>query len=200
MSVVSERRFLYGLVLAGGQSRRMGQDKALLLHDGRSQLDNAMALLATVTERQFVSTRKDQQQEPERGRFAQIVDRYDDIGPVAGILSALETHADVDWLVVACDLPNLDAMTLEFLIDNQAIEKPFSAFRSSSDGLPEPLCAIYRVGSDTIIRSFVDAGIKCPRKILLRSDTQLLDQPNPAALDNINTPDDLAGSILQASR
>ena len=189
---------LFGLVLAGGQSRRMGKDKALLTRngDGQSQLAYAMELLGAVTERQFVSTRADQQDDAERSRYEQIVDRYDDLGPVAGILSALEAEADTDWLVLACDLPNIDTATLEYLVENQDRDCPFTAYRSSHDGLPEPLCAIYRAGSAALVREFVDEGINCPRKILIRSDTCLLDQPNPAALDNVNTPDDLATSVL----
>ena len=197
---MSERRQIFGLVLAGGRSRRMGQDKALLERDGQSQLEHAYSLLTELTDRQFVSTRTDQQGDAERSRFPQIVDQYDDIGPVAGILSALEAHPDADWLVLACDLPNLDRPTLQYLLDHRAAEKPFTAYRSSHDGLPEPLCAIYRSGSDGVIRTFVDDGLVCPRKMLIRSDTELLDQPNPAALDNVNTPDDLEASVLQASR
>lgn len=189
----------YGLLLAGGESRRMGRDKALLVRDGQSQLEYSAALLAGVVDRVFVSVRREQQGEPERERFATIVDRYDDIGPVAGILTAMDEHADTDWLVVACDLPNIDAGTLTYLLKNRSSEKPFTAFRSSHDGLPEPLCAIYRAGSDTIIRKFVADGKVCPRRILIRSDTMLLEQPNPGALDNINTPDDLAGSILEVA-
>ena len=49
-----------------------------------------------------------------------------------------------------------------------------------------------------IIRQFVDDGLICPRKMLIRSDTALFTQPNPAALDNINTPEDLAASVLEA--
>jgi len=190
---------IYGLVLAGGESRRMGRDKALLVRDGQSQLEHTAALLAGVAERVFVSVRREQQGEPERKRFATIVDRYDGIGPVAGILSAMDEHANVDWLVVACDLPNVDTETLAYLLEKRSSDKPFTAFRSSHDDLPEPLCAIYRAGSDALIREFVDAGMVCPRKILIRSDTMLLEQPNPGALDNINTPDDLAGSILGAA-
>lgn len=197
---MAEERKLYGLVLAGGQSRRMGRDKALLQRDGQSQLHLAVELLQGVTEQQFVSTRAEQQDDAERRRFAQIVDRYDDIGPIAGILSALETHPEVDWLVLACDLPNLDRQTLDHLIEHAAVEKPFTAFRSSHDGLPEPLCAIFRAHSAAIIRAFVEDGLVCPRKILIRSDTMLLQQPNPAALDNVNTPDDLASSILHAAQ
>jgi molybdopterin-guanine dinucleotide biosynthesis protein A len=178
----------------------MGRDKALLERDGQSQLQYAFSLLQDVTARQFVSTRADQQDDPERQRFPQITDRYDDMGPIAGILSALETQPDADWLVLACDLPNLDKQTLDYLVENAAHDKPFTAYRSSHDGLPEPLCAIYRSGSAATIQAFVDDGIVCPRKMLIRSDTLLLDQPDPAALDNVNTPDDLANSILKSAR
>lgn len=190
---------LYGLVLAGGQSRRMGQDKALLIRDGKSQLRYVAEVLGEVVDKVYVSTRPDQQDDPERRQFSTITDRYEGIGPVAGILSAMDEHPTSDWLVVACDLPNIDRQTLEFLIRNRADEHPFTAYRSSSNGLPEPLCAIYASGSDGIIREFVDAGMVCPRKMLINSDTQLLDQPDPAALENVNTPDDLATSVLEAA-
>lgn len=188
---------LYGLILAGGKSRRMGQDKALLKRDGRSQLASLVALLEPMVERVFVSTRPDQSEEPERRQFAQIIDRYSDIGPVAGVLSAMDEYPGVDWLVVACDLPNIDEETIRYLIDNCSAEKPFTAYRSSHDDLPEPLCAIYRHGSEAIIRGFVDAGPTCPRKILIRSDTKLLVQPDPRSLDNVNTPEELQESLLE---
>jgi len=190
----------YGLVLAGGESRRMGRDKALLLRDGKSQLAHIAALLEEVTDRVFVSTRSEQQSETERSRFEQIVDRYKDMGPIAGILSAMDEYPEADWLIVACDLPNIDAATLRFLLDSRSAEQPFTAFISSHDGLPEPLCAIYQSGSDAIIRQFVaDNDSVCPRKILIRSDTNLIEQPDPAALDNINTPDELESSVLEVA-
>ncbi len=144
----------------------------------------------------FVSTRPEQQDEAERSRFPQIIDRYRDLGPIAGILSAMDEHPAADWLVVACDLPNLDAATISYLVEQRSPDKPFTAFTSSHDGLPEPLCAVYRADSAANVRAFVADGIHCPRKILIRSDTELLEQPNPASLDNINTPDDLRGSRL----
>jgi molybdopterin-guanine dinucleotide biosynthesis protein A len=189
---------LYGLVLAGGKSRRMGQDKALLVREGQSQLSYIASLLESIAERVFVSARRDQQDDSERSRFATIVDRYEDIGPIAGILSAMDEHPDADWLVVACDLPNIDAETLRYIVEHRG-DEPFTAYRSSHDGLPEPLCAIYAAGSDTALRRFVDDGMLCPRKMLINSETLLLAQPNPAALDNVNTPDDLAASVLEAA-
>ncbi len=183
---------VYGLVLAGGRSKRMGQDKALLCVEGETQLSRAVHLLEPFVDQVYVSTRADQQDEPERNKFRQIVDRYRELGPLAGILSAMEEHPDAGWLVLACDLPNVEELTIRYLLDNRSSVQPFTAYKSSSDGLPEPLCAFYAAGAAGIVKAFADGGIICPRKILMRSDTHLLDQPNPEALDNINTPEDLA--------
>jgi molybdopterin-guanine dinucleotide biosynthesis protein A len=182
---------VHGLVLSGGRSRRMGRDKALLQRDGDSQLAHAVGLLLGELQQVFVSARADQSDDSERARFPLIVDRYADLGPVAGILSALEYDDRAAWLVVACDLPNLDKTTIRYLLDNRSASTPFTAYRSSSDTLPEPLCAIYEPQSLSLIRSCVADGMHCPRKILLRSDTQLLELPDPHSLDNVNTPEDL---------
>ena len=192
-------RPVFGLVLAGGESKRMGRDKALLERDGRSQLAFIVRLVAAHADRVFVSTRLDQKDDPERRRFNQVVDHYSDMGPLAGILSAMEDFPDVDWLVVACDLPNISDETLAYLLANRSSDHPFTAFLSSHDGLPEPLCAIYRMESKSVVRQFADDGIHCPRKILIRSDTHLLEQLDPTSLDNINTPNDLAESVLKAA-
>ncbi len=105
---------LYGLVLAGGKSRRMGQDKALLARGEQSQLAYVVHLLKEQIDRVFVSARAEQKNEAERSQFEQIIDRYQDMGPIAGILSAMDEYPDVDWLVVACDLPNVDTLTISY--------------------------------------------------------------------------------------
>src|SRR5687767_6222187 len=103
---------LYGLVLAGGRSSRMGQDKALLAYHGATQLDWAMALIKPFVRRAFVSVRPDQTDDPVRAQYKQIVDTQSDRGPIAGIMAAQARHPDAAWLVLACDLPFLDATTL----------------------------------------------------------------------------------------
>ena len=193
---MSKRTDVCGLVLAGGKSRRMGSDKALLVRDGETQLARAVALLQRHVAQVFVSTRADQANDDESRKFEQIIDRYDDMGPLAGILSAMDKNADVAWLVVACDLPNIDDVTISDLLDRHTNTHPFTAYSSSYDSLPEPLCAIYGMGSRSIVDAFVADGIHCPRKILIRSATQLLQQPHADALDNINTPEDLANSTI----
>ena len=188
---------LFGLVLAGGRSRRMGRDKAALTYGaGATQLERAMHLITPHVVRAFVSVRAEQAHEPLRARFPQIRDRQENLGPIAGILAAQAEYPDRAWLVLACDLPRLDASTLAFLLRAREPQRVATAFRSSYDGLPEPLCAIYEPASREPLVAWVAAGESCPRKFLRSLTPALLDEPEPQALDNINTPQEYE----QASR
>jgi molybdopterin-guanine dinucleotide biosynthesis protein A len=179
---------LFGLVLAGGRSTRMQRDKAAIEYQaGETQLDVAVKLLAPRVERVFVSVRAEQSGERARAGYAQILDRGDVEGPIAGISAALAEHPQVAWLVLACDLPFLDAATLDKLIAARNTASDATAFRSSHDGLPEPLCAIYEPRARAAIAAHIAGGRNCPRKFLINAGTSLLDQPNPRALDNVNT-------------
>ena len=185
---------LFGLILAGGESRRMGRDKATLNYHGRSQLNWAFELLDSVCEKTFVSVRPDQRDEPTRAALPQIVDAQPGIGPIAGIGAALESFPDKAWLVLACDLPYLSTTVLRHLIDNRDTTRIATAYRSSHDGLPEPLCAVWEPGAREVANQRIAAGKQCPRKLLINSNATLIDQPDPRALDNINTPDELAAA------
>ena len=181
---------LFGLVLAGGRSSRMKRDKAALAYHGRSQLSVAFERLAPRVERCFISVRADQTTDPTRRDLPQIVDRETDIGPIAGIMAAQRAAPDAAWLVLACDLPFLDDAVLDALVASRDPARPATAFRSSHDGLPEPLCAIYEPASAAGISAYVEGGRQCPRKFLINADTRLLDLPDPAALDNVNSTDE----------
>ncbi len=188
MSASQPQPVLYGLVLAGGHSSRMQRDKAALSYHGRSQLEWAVSLLEAHVSRTFVSVRADQAADPIRASFPQIVDEHPGLGPIAGIVAAQSRHPHVAWLVVACDLPFLDSATLTHLISQRRPGRQATAYRSSRDGLPEPLCAIFEPSSGEALREYVGGGKSCPRKFLLRADTELLDAISSTALDNINTP------------
>jgi molybdopterin-guanine dinucleotide biosynthesis protein A len=194
--MVNETPVLTGLVLAGGESRRMGRDKALLKRGAETQLDYAVRILSAVVEQVYVSARATQS-DYERTRYPVIVDQYQDMGPVAGILSAMDHDPQLAWLVLACDLPNVTEDTLRSLISGRRPQQPFTAFRSSHNDLPEPLCAVYEPGARQLLDSFVHDGVSCPRKIMIRSNTCLLRQADPAWLENVNTPQDLAHTPLQ---
>ena len=190
---------IHGLILAGGKSRRMGRDKAHIAAVGKPQLEQCADLLAPVVDTVWVSVRQGQPADPLRDRYPKIVDYVPDGGPLAGVISALKTRPEADWLVLAVDLPQLDTPTLDYLLEH-ATDRRFTAFRSSHDGLPEPLCALYRAESVELLEGYFESGIRCPRKVLIKSEAQLLDLPNPRALDNVNTPDDLRAAGLEDAR
>ncbi len=179
------------LVLTGGESRRMGRDKAALEVAGETQLDRTVRVLSPLVDTVHVSIRPDQESDPQRNRYPVIVDRYDNLGPLAGILSALQTIAE-PWLIVACDLPLLDTNTLTFLLANIDDESIATAYRSQYDELPEPLCAVWMPGALPVSLAAVENGRTCPRKILIVNNATLLELPVAGALDNANTPQDLA--------
>lgn len=183
-----------GLVLAGGRSTRMQADKAALAYGARPQLAEAYDLVARHAERAFVSVRADQSGESLRAAYPQVVDGPTGRGPIAGIIAAQATRPDAAWLVVACDLPHLDDATLAELLRRRDPRRLATAFASSFDGLPEPLCAIYEPASREAILAFVTAHRDCPRKFLASHDALLLPPREGAALDNANTPEDAAAA------
>ena len=188
---------LFGLVLAGGASTRMQRDKAAIEYHGQSQLQWTFQLLSQVCAATFVSVRPDQREEPTRVGFPQIVDRLPGAGPIAGISAAMQAHPKAAWLVVACDLPFLSEATLHHLVAHRDVHKLATVYRSSHDGLPEPLCAIWEPLSREPLLAYVDAGKQCPRKFLINADTALLDLPDARALDNVNTADEYRATVAQ---
>jgi len=185
---------LYGLVLTGGRSRRMQRDKAALEYAGKSQLARAMDLLTPLVARSFVSVRSDQLHDPQRTAYDTIADIRQDLGPIGGIHAALHAYPEHGWLILACDLPFLDRGTLQYLIAHRASGRVATAYRSSFDEEPEPLCAIFEPRSREIIEQSLASGQQCPRALLARNDVELLDLPNARALDNINTGEEYAAA------
>ena len=188
-----EKNKLFGLILAGGHSKRMGQDKALLSYHGKPQVEHVRDLLEGVCAKVFISAKG-------RGTVYTVpliacpllVDdpQFADAGPLTGILSAMTAHPDVSWLVMACDLPFVTAETLQYLLKNRDITRPATAFISTNDGLPEPLCAVWEHHGSKAFLEFFKKGLHCPRKILIKSNARLIAQKDPHWLDNVNTPEE----------
>lgn len=195
MTTPSERK-LCGLILAGGHSIRMGQDKASLHHpDGRALAQRARDLLLEAGCKKVVLSLRHDQEIPagfSSTNTQEIVcdPAGESMGPLAGMIAGMRSQPNVDWLVLACDLPRLDVETLVTLRVSKTGKDQFLAYRSESDGLPEPLCAFYDADSLKILETAFADGLRCPRKVLIRNHCRLLDPVSPRALDNANTPED----------
>lgn len=189
---------LYGIVLAGGRSSRMGQDKASLTYHGRPQLHVAFDLLSDFVERAFVSVRPGQDDDPVRGALPQITDQMESVGPAAGLLAAHAAHPQAAWIALACDLPQLDRATLEALVAARTGTHDAYTFDSTFDGKPEPLCAIWEPAAlEVLARQVAEEGKICPRRALMSGHTQRLPPRSSGALDNINTPQEREAALAR---
>lgn len=181
---------LYGLVLTGGQSSRMGRDKAALDYHGKPQAKHAVDLLAGFCSKVYVSTRPGQENADVIDDLPQIQDSFLGFGPLGGILSALKTEPQAAWMVLACDLPYVTHETLAHLAKHRNPFKLATAYRNAANGFPEPLIAVYEPKSVHRLLRFLGLGYHCPRKVLINSDTHLLDAPDPQQLENVNHPEE----------
>lgn len=106
---------LIGLVLAGGQSRRMGQDKALMRYQGRTLIDNASLLLQSAScDKVLIS----------RNAPGFLNDKIEDAGPLSGVHAVLDALSQSDnhngnpceLLVLPVDMPQMTPELLRILV------------------------------------------------------------------------------------
>lgn len=141
-TIVSEEVLpISGVVLAGGRSRRFGQDKAKYLYKNKRMLDWSLESLAKTSERFIIAN------QPYETSF-QI---HNDIrtncsetgcGPLGGLYTALE-HANHDWVALAaCDMPNLTPEYWQLLFE-QTHSSKYAVVIQSTDNRIQTLAALY---------------------------------------------------------
>jgi len=136
---------VYGLVVCGGKSTRMGQDKSMLVYHGQPQRYHLYEILDELCERAFISCNKEQLSTiPDK--YATIVDEpeYENIGPMASLLSAFKNYPDASFLVAGCDYPLINRNHLQELlkVSNEVI---FAAsYYNKSTLYYEPLLTHYQ--------------------------------------------------------
>ena len=172
-----------GFVLAGGKSRRMGQDKATLQWGGTSLLEHIILLLSTVARPVRVVG---------RGEF---LDSIPDKGPMGGILTALQSTNQDNNLFLAVDLPLLTPDFLKMFHSRfLRSDRPLLACRIAGEF---PLCLGIRKQLSEDIERRVTADNLSIRTLVRETDSEIVEEPelrrlglDPAMFANINTPQD----------
>nr|WP_256367786.1 NTP transferase domain-containing protein [Mucilaginibacter sp. SG564] len=185
------RPVLNGLVLAGGKSERMGFDKGNVNWHGKPQRFHMADMLKSFCNEVFISRRPGQHNNEAEAEYPVLEDTFTGLGPFGAILSAFRERPDNAWLVIACDLPLMDEATLRNLAAWRNSSAVATAYHSPVTNFPEPLVAIWEPKSYPVLLSFLAQGYSCPRKVLINSEINLLNAPDPEALTNVNTPDEL---------
>ena len=178
---------LYGLVLSGGKSTRMGTDKGLITYHGLPQREYLYKLLSQVCENTFISLREEQLSELPI-EMDTIKDLNEFRGPYNGLLSAHKKYPEAAWLVLACDLPLMDIKAVQQLIAARNPEALATAYASRENLLPEPLCAIWEPKAlKDSIAYLEDGNGTCPRKFLINNKVELVFPKNENVLLNANS-------------
>jgi len=181
MAVITESgaSALLGLVLCGGESRRMGQDKGLMLKDGvpwALHVGEKISRLGISVE-YSVNSRQYSSYTAVIPEEWLITDALDLPGPLNGLFTAHGRHPDRDILLLACDMLDMDAATLEMLIGCYSGEGGYEFYAYEEDTWLQPFGAIYtaaglgRVGApaDGRLQSLLRAG-RTRRMVAARRD------------------------------
>jgi molybdopterin-guanine dinucleotide biosynthesis protein A len=179
---------LYGLVLAGGHSSRMGRDKGLLDYRGMPHRFYLESVLKKFCARVLLSINASQEQvEPTQHDY--IVDHtaYENTGPIGAVLNAHEGFPDAALFVVSCDLPYFNETCAKNLIDERDPSHAATAFFNPEAEQPEPLVTIYE---NVLLRGLGDSfrnGENSLRRLLKNSDVTLVHQYNPRCIQGADT-------------
>jgi molybdopterin-guanine dinucleotide biosynthesis protein A len=178
---------LAALILTGGKSERMGEDKAMLEYHGIPQ----WKFLKMECEKRglpvFVSCQKEQQDFWLSNGMEVVVDAWSNMGPIAGILSAMQLQPSFSWMVMACDMPNWNAAAMQSLIEHRKLQKGVTAFYNQEKKWHEPLGAIWESDIEGALFQWTWVA-KCPRKFLNHIPIQSIPLTDQDWLDNINDP------------
>ncbi len=172
------------LILVGGKSSRLGQEKGLLTINGISLVSRMQQVLSNCQLPVFLSCNSSQ-----KGLFQSdndvIVDEFDAIGPLGGILSAFRRDDSCDWCVVACDMPNINEASINNLLAAHRSTQ-ITTYRSRKKKYPETTFTIYPKSMTEMFEAAVGKQNYRLQDFLKNHKTTLLSPENDQLLDNIN--------------
>ena len=184
------------VIMAGGDSRRMGSDKASLVLGEQTLLQRVAEVMQTVFPRVVVSVRAPRADVA----LPQVCDTYRDIGPLAGLCAGLEHAAQngVPWIfAVATDMPFVRPALIEQLANYRS---GVDAVVPLVDGHPQPLAAFYSIDALPAVRALATGeGKRSLRAALERLQVAYVHAADLIAADpglgsfvDLDTPEDLA--------
>jgi molybdopterin-guanine dinucleotide biosynthesis protein A len=175
-----------GLVLAGGESKRMGTDKAMIEREGRPAYHHAAQLLATHCDHVLISGKSSYP--PHRA----LPDHPDwaGSGPLSGVLTAAQEYPGHALLVLGVDYPDLNPMALQRLVSSALLSSRSICFKQTSDAAAdlEPLVAFYSPEDLQALREWHGQGGRSLRRFLAERGACALPHDPRMGIVSVDTP------------
>jgi len=174
-----------GLVVCGGKSTRMGEDKSMLDYHGVPQRYYLYDVLKVYCNEVYLSCNKEQATSLPPAYKAIVDDETTgDYGPLTGVLSAHNTFPSAHLLVVGCDYPLAGAYEFEGL--TKAAGKRSVAFRNAAGSI-EPMISFWSQQDLAILKEKHHHYNHSLRRFLEENNALILDHPFPGHLSSIDT-------------
>jgi molybdopterin-guanine dinucleotide biosynthesis protein A len=188
-------------VLAGGDGRRIGQDKAFLPIGGKPSLERVVRTLRPLTDRLLIVTSSDER----RAKLAEftaplapnariVTDLFPNTGTLGGIFTSLQYACSPLCLVVGCDMPFLNPNVIELIVSEAS---SYQAVVPYVGGYPQPLHAVYHRDCLGAIEASLRLGRLHATSFLEEVRLRIIEEAEILPLDpqllsfsNVNTIDD----------
>lgn len=182
-----------GIILAGGRSSRMGQDKTLLTIEAETLIERTVRELREVTDEIIIAS--NQKCKYNIPGTTEVRDIFPGKGPMGGIHSGLMSAQNSFAFVVAADMPLFSAQTARYLIAK--IDGSYDVIAPEIDGSWEPLCAVYSKSCLKTIEQFLLDDIRNVFGLYKSVKVLKVEEQELAAIGkskdtfyNLNTPQD----------
>jgi molybdenum cofactor guanylyltransferase len=182
-----------GILLAGGRSSRMGEDKAFLKLRDKYLYEFSLDVLKCFSDDILISS-PDPRYDPANCR--RYSDEVTGTGPIGGLYTCLKKIIHPSAMVLPCDLPNIKSLILETLLLNSEGHEITVAL--NPQGFAEPLVGIYSASLVPLLENLISNGKFKMQNIFSAADTCYVKFPDvsPSVFSNINLPGDF--QILRA--
>jgi molybdopterin-guanine dinucleotide biosynthesis protein A len=180
-----------GIILSGGKSSRMGQDKGLMELKGKPMIQYVIDQLSPVCRQILIGANHG---EYKKFGYPVVQDIIKDIGPAGGIISCLRHSLHHKNMVLACDLPFISS---EFLIRLLELSSNYDITVPDTGHSIQPLCGIYDICIQEKLKILVGQGEYSMRRLLRHFSINVVRQEQVPDIDfnqvllNINTRNDL---------
>jgi len=179
-----------GIILAGGESRRMGADKAFLTLAGRPLIEHVLDVFQGLFEKTLIVTNSPQ--DYAAYGVPLVSDALAVHGPLTGIYSGMLHTADEYYFVAACDMPYLNAELISFMARSAT---GYDAVVPNAGGLIEPLHAVYGKSLFPVIEQHLRQKSRRIRDIFMNASVRYITaeeierfDPQQRSFINLNTP------------
>lgn len=191
-----------GVILSGGKSRRMGEDKPFIPFGGQNLIERVTAALSSVfSEVIIVASEKSlSDHRYEDLPFRVISDHIKNIGPIGGIETALLSVSDKNVFVAAADMPFLNPKVIRAMLP---FSSQYDLVMPEINGRCHPLHAFYSQNCLSAIQTRIKREHLAPHRLKDEVKSYIFPESYFRAIDpklhsvlNINTPEDLVSARL----